>query len=680
MASFDKQKALDLLENNAQWIAVGAGSLFALWMVYGNLSSPATVEIGSEQVAPGGIASRVTTAKEELQSFSAAAVDYDPPRVNLKTDLVSIANGVKPDQRYALLPGYVFRTPLFTLDQPTATAGNFETPLPNNPNGQQINIPDQLPAAKLVALTSGKTFVDPTAPNPNGPPAAAPPAAGGAPGQAPAAPANARDVIWTRYTYTVALADLAFEFSKRNVPAGYDRTFFLRAELLRQELQPNGEWSAEQVVPWVQWEPLNPFPLKGTEAEQREYFRWAAGKQQPIVQPGFYTILTGDNPAFRTIGDTPLGYPNFDPATFKDSESLLSPDQLRQLREYRAAEAKRKEEERRKNRPPPRPGGRPGGGGKNPGGAGGGPGGGGEFGPRLNPIPPSSGSPGEGAGRPGPTPFQADVGSGFPPSDGPGGMSPTPQPTGPTLEPIPSGPVPTAPIAILDPGQSANVVYGWCYDETVVPGHTYRYRVRYYMINPLRLIARPAAVAGGAPGAPGAAGAPAVPAAPVATFFAMVGEDKNGWSDAVTIPAVTHFFVADAGINVTSNTVKLTIFRWQNGKLHRTVDTYAPGDMIGKVDAAAKIDYRSGWAVVDVRGDNNSNAYVLLMGPDGRLERRTVAGDAGSEQRIRLENEFLNPTPPPGTPPNPGSYPGGPGMPPGGEFGPPGGFVPPARP
>lgn len=677
MASFDKQKALDLLENNAQWIAVGAGGLFALWMAWGMIKSPAAVEIGSEVVEPGGIAAKVTAAKEELSSFSAASVEFDPPRVDLMKEYRAHAAGgtTSPAQRFPLLPAYAFRMPLFAIEQPAGTiATNTEFTLPDAPNPGLVSAPEKIDPAKLVALTTGKSFVDPTPlqRGPNGeviPPAPPPPLA---PGQAaPPPPANARDVHWVRYTYSVGLSDLAFLFQQKNIPAGLDRSFFLRAELLRQDLLPSGEWSAEKVVPWIEWEPLNPLPLNGAEPERRDYYRWALGKQQPIVQPGFYTLLAGDNPAFKVIGEAPLGLANFNPANFAGDESLLSPDQLRQLREYRAAEAKRKEEERRRNRPPPRPGGRPGG--RGPGGMPGGGGGGGEFGPMLQPALPPTPSDGSVPSTGDVTPFQSRA---FPPPDlsGEGEFGPpagtTPHPAaGPTLEPLPATPLPPAPFNILQVGQGASIVHGWCYDETVKPGQTYRYRVRYYLANPLRLVRLPGAAQ------PGAAGPAAAQQQP---FFAMVGEDVSGWSDSVTIPAVTNFFVPEAGINYASNTVKLTLFRWQNGKLHRTVDTYSPGDMIGKLDAASKIDYRSGWAVVDVRGENNSSAYVLLMGPDGRLERRTAAGDAASEKRIRLENEFLNPPPPPGTPPAMPGYPGG--MPPGmggGEFGPPGGFIPP---
>src|SRR5947209_7214973 len=68
------QKYLDILERNVQWIALGLGAVFLLWMVYANVVEPPVyVQIGNQKLTAGEIAdytlkNPVRTLQQQMDS------------------------------------------------------------------------------------------------------------------------------------------------------------------------------------------------------------------------------------------------------------------------------------------------------------------------------------------------------------------------------------------------------------------------------------------------------------------------------------------------------------------------------------------------------------------------------------------------------------------------------------
>jgi hypothetical protein len=222
------------------------------------------------------------------------------------------------------------------------------------------------------------------------------------------------------------------------------------------------------------------------------------------------------------------------------------------------------------------------------------------------------------------------------------GMNPGPTAVG---TPIVVAPLPSAP---FNPAEVPNgEVQGWAYDTTAAADSTYRYRIRYQVLNPIF-------------GANNVAANPAL-----AQAFSIVAEDKNQWSEPITIAPLTHIFLA-ARPTQSGSAVRFTVFRWQAGKRHRSATVVSPGDSIGRVEG--EIDFRTNWTLVEVRLDSSSsNPYALLMNADGVLRKQDFNTDEKSPELIRLNFEVDGTMPPaaPGGIPGaaPGGPPGRPGMP-----------------
>jgi hypothetical protein len=119
-----------------------------------------------------------------------------------------------------------------------------------------------------------------------------------------------------------------------------------------------------------------------------------------------------------------------------------------------------------------------------------------------------------------------------------------------------------------------------------------------------------------------------------ATFW-IVGEDAETWTDPLSTPSLTHVFLA---ASPTQGSARFSVFRWQNGVRHRDIDSYQPGDPIGR--ARDPIDFRSNWTLVDIRKYmGNDRFYVVLMAPDGRVIERDFETDKNDADYLRFEGE-----------------------------------------
>jgi hypothetical protein len=187
-----------------------------------------------------------------------------------------------------------------------------------------------------------------------------------------------------------------------------------------------------------------------------------------------------------------------------------------------------------------------------------------------------------------------------------------------------------------NPGQiiPANItqdILVWSHDDSVQPGQTYRYRIVYYMKNPVM-------------GLKGVADPSIVETLPVKS-------PPSDWSQPVTIPKVTQFWFA----NVRTGGAAADVYHWENGAWTKKPGVmYQPGDHIAD----------SEWTVVDVHGQEprarEREKYVILTNDAGEVIRRFPGIDRFSDEKKGLDAQ-INPgaaagtgganPPPPNTPP-----------------------------
>jgi len=171
----------------------------------------------------------------------------------------------------------------------------------------------------------------------------------------------------------------------------------------------------------------------------------------------------------------------------------------------------------------------------------------------------------------------------------------------------------------------------WIHDINVEPGKTYRYRVRVEIMNPIW-------------GEQGVCRDPKLqdhPVLPVDTAKA----EWSGWSEPVAIRPRRFFFVTAGPVlfqgKITSNVVRTDIFVYQKGLLHRKSNVQSwPGDVVGARDAAAGVDFATGWTLADVRAVRNaSNEWrVTFVDDSGRVMERSLREDLNSSEYKSLRD------------------------------------------
>jgi hypothetical protein len=191
----------------------------------------------------------------------------------------------------------------------------------------------------------------------------------------------------------------------------------------------------------------------------------------------------------------------------------------------------------------------------------------------------------------------------------------------PQMAPATFAQFPLPPNGEFDPRMAPDPTIGWAHDDTVEPGKSYRYKLRYKIKNPVFQVvnvAQPAALA---------------------AVFAITSPD-SGWSQPVTIPPLTRFFVA----SLFNNKVSLEIFRWQNGQLHSTKVNVSPGDLITAKDASG-IDYTTGSTLVDITVDpgRDNQPMIIVADPNGNLSRRDFKSDSNDPEYQKMKSLITAP-------------------------------------
>jgi hypothetical protein len=556
----NSKKILAWLERNVQWFAIALGLAYVGWMTWSYVvSAPVTLTLSGtpEPLGPGTVDPYIDDKiAAPLHSMIMAHNKVFMPSVNFRDEVDKNFRGDDIP-----LPKYVFAENWISSHAADVKLpGESDTPGPEV--GPVVTQFPTVPQAQIVDVQSGRANVIP--------------ASVAQPGQAPpSGQPKSQDCIWSAVKYSIPVKDLTASFTAAAIPQLQCKTTVLRVTLVRQELlsAADGTWGPEVEISPLTNVKLNQWPAENNTPAQSTYASWAQGQpgRDMILQPPFYQVIAGDVPW-----------------------QVAPPPEPPKPR----VEEKPKPQAPRPQRPPSNPGGGSRGGG------------------RLveDPERDSNGSGNyftpPNTSLPYYQPFQNN-------GEHPGGGGPR-SPTTPPNNPPPTTPeAPAAPVQIqaapaLPPGQfmpaslTADIV-GWAYDDSVVPGHTYRYRVVYKIQNPIWQtvhIAKDPKLT-----------------QQFALSSADAGESKFVWTKKIDVPSLTKFFLADNVSGSDDRAVHIWVVKWQAGKEKRHLfDDVMPGDYVGRKGADG--DFVTGCVLVDVQPEeNNRGAYILTMDDRGNLIR-----------------------------------------------------------
>jgi len=594
------QKVVDFLEKHVQWVALGLGGLYLLYMVWSYiLTPPVTTEISGapDPLTPGTVDQYILDNRiRELNGRVNDTRTVDVAVPDFSEKFKEILNGGQApmfDGAY-----YVDSKSSKIQYKEEGPANDDGTPI-----GERVAALPAAPAPKLTDQGTGRSLV--IEPVIRGAPAAnKKPERARDNARAVADKPAGIDKDWVSIFYKISTVALEEAFKKSKLPEEFQMTSILTVELIRERQLPDGSWGEETVVKPAEFLQIQDFPAN--KAQQAFFADWAAKNITTIVQPNFYQISKGDLwPPIELVGD------EIDPATKAKREA----DQRRRLEER-----KRKQEQQRRmqqQRRPTNQRNRPGGGipGMMPGGM---------FAPRDNDRARNS----RPAAAPPMMPGMMDPGMMMPgmipgmmPGDLPGmDRMPGAQPGRQTS---PNFKAPPLPPGVFNPAQE-NDIEGWIHDDTVEPGNVYRYKVKYRIKNPVyeqtRLVAKPE----------------------LAEQFA-IESNASDWSDEVEVPPLSYFFIA-GGISPNNNTVRFDVFKWTDGewKMH-SIDA-SPGDVITgereDEETGEQLNFTTDITVVALhRDDRGGPAQILLMDKAGVVETRDYATDQANPTYRELKQE-----------------------------------------
>ena len=642
------KKVLAFLEGYVEWLAVALAAAFFGWMLYDYvILKPVTATVANQQLSPGEVDPKVLAGPaQQLQADMASQVV--PSQLRAPEDFVAdLQRRLDPPMNATAFAAWYFGLPV---------PGGAEPPPERHPqeNGNPVTQLPTVPAPEDLKIEQGRSNVQvPPAP------AAAASAGGNA---SPLVQLTGNDVQpsdrnWVSISAMIRVKPLADQLNATKIPASLKRISILRLELIRQEQDANGNWvsssgaaSGEDVIGPFPTVNLPPLPAADAQpVEQVAYVQWAEKQdaQQALLQPPFYTVLQADPwvvpglPQGQAVGQ--LTNLSFDPATYTGDRDDLPPDEQKMLDDYRKAQAAAKAAAAKQraaeaaSRSASR-GGLPGGLGGPPGGGGPGGGGGGRPAPDDPDRPLTlaqaggfgGGYPGGFGGPPGfrggPPGFFGRP-PGFPPQAG------LPQQQAPVDDGNPRNtPQATLPPGAFDPNPPKTDIVVWAHDDTVAPGKTYRYKLRYLIKNPVfqtTNVAQPQALA---------------------QQFEIVSKDSD-WTDPLSVKAETNLFAVSTSPQRNNVPVRFDIFRWKSGAWQRQSVEVEPGDVIGSVDSTTQTDFSTGLTLVDVHPDprNIDDRIITLTTDSGQMLQHDLTADRNNPDHKKL-NADVNSQPKPTAP------------------------------
>ncbi len=547
-------KARVFLEKYVQFIALGVAGLVLFWILFTYVLNPAatSVELSGQDVGPGDVDSRVLSTSGDQLEREMT----DPAvRTALRPD--DVADYLNP-------PPIAPITPMASDSRPSYVIVSSPTPLFEREadigEGDGIATLPDLPPAEIVRVAAFKTNAD------------VPPE--------PEAEPRPEDVVGVVVRWKLPMRDIRERFRQVSIPARISSTTLLDVRLVRERKLSNGEFGERQDIGRLRNASWSQIPAGDADIEtKRAYREFALQNPLLVALPPFYPVISGESPDRAAA----------DPVEGGEAE----PDAVRP-------------------RPTPRP--NPG----NPGRPGqGGPRGAGPGGPSGYP-----GSPGSNY----PPPRDGDLPPGVPPGARYPGQSGSPDAEGGGYDPTRDGGLPptsNAPIFVggevpgeFNPANATGDVEGWSFDETVVPGETYRYTVTYALRNPLfdtTNIADDPALA--------------------AQLSLVTPRDEawnDTWSEPITIEPIVRWFMRNAGTEIAGRlqNARFSIFRWQNGSWHEDTFTATAGDPLGSERDG--IDYTTKHFLVDVRRDPATGESVAVVAGDegGLVKHQTDEDDS----------------------------------------------------
>lgn len=722
-------KAVEILEKNVQWMTLGAGVVFVGLMGWRYLLTQPVVEVGGQPLSAGKIDQVI--ADGPVAALEGKLNGGTPPRLLLPTYDTAFREGMTTGPTTRPLAAAWTTGRGLGIDLPAGTGSSStrpsfnpsEAPAPGAGGAGMVAKLEALPAATPLGTSQGLSTVNPqaiitaaqaglqaaqaAAGQPQTPPE-------GDPGQqlppgAPPAPVvQGVDREWVTAAFEIDMAGIGQQFQAANIPSGL-LTSFLRLEVQREELLADGTYGNPTIINPLanSLQAQNPMPAPGNAQAEAMYLSWAQANQGEILQPGFFSVLSGAGWSVPgQAGGVVGGSGTFDPSRFLTGPipETLTPEQRELVLQARRDRTRLLEEERRKAAAERRGNRGPGasegaGGGEGPGIGGGGGSGGGRGGrgggrykmpsPQISALPPGS-MPGlaslvsheSGSGSTvasvqsafsiawatevlgaelasglGVSPWGEATGglatvAQVPPRQ-PGGFTPPPgmgePPMGLDVPPqgegygMPGAPVINAPNLGVIPSGPFDP-QTWVGGKVIAFQHDESVEAgKTYRYRARYVLHNPVFQQ------PNAVSVPAI-----AAQFRWESAWST-WTDAAVVPPKVSFFVT----RLTSGSApaaQIEVFRYIRGQMRSKLFAVLPGDVIGSADASG--DFSTGHMLVDVRVGGREG-FAVVMAPDGSIARRD-----GSDLRSPKYSQLKAQTTPPATPAAPGTPPPTGGVPP----------------
>lgn len=624
------QKFTQFLEKNAEWLALGFGGLFLLYMVYAYVfSSPVGVQMGGQTLSLGEIDRYILNnqgrALERAMDPNLPAPDLSFPPLAQNFQARMARQGQQAlafDNHYPLFPPQNLN---IQATQGPELEIQVVKQLPTLPAPTlAVRVVDGQPTDELAIRKGNSAVALPPDPAPGQPvmgmnqqglpqgPAVIPVQIG-QPGSF-----KREDRLWVSLMYTVSMADIAAAFDKENVfqAAPGSQTAFLQVQLEREEKLPNGEWGNRTLVPLLKNAIRPPMPPEEVyDAQQAEpvnqFVNWAAQNALEILKPAFYPVLAGTNWLPPNESDVLL-------AQETEEQMRARLQALQEQRQRERDERRRTAQQRRSERDSMRGG----------------------DGPRRG-RPPRGGDEYDYAPIDRDRPARSGAGDvrfeqvapprrppqGYPPRGYPGYP---PEGYDPMMEEYPMedlgmgqpqpgqsfvAQVPQEITQRFQPDPIIGDIELWVHDDTVEAGKTYRYRVRYRMANPIL-------------------GWFGVAEPPELQNKVYVDSAWSDWSQNIRMDSLVQYFVSGSGLGAQS-TVRFDVFKWADGFWQmETFSNLGPGDLVG--EKRGNIDYGTGMTIVDIREDPRRDRHVVLVDPDGNLVTRNLRADQNSAEYREL--------------------------------------------
>jgi hypothetical protein len=549
----------ELLEKYVEWVAMALGVGFFGWMAWGYLiNSPVSRTVNGQDLTPANVDQWVYDNKTQK------LIDLTNEAVPPKFTVPDYTPYVQDHLGFAGVPAPATIASIWDYEpaQLTGVVGG-----PGNNAGPVVTQLPSLPKAIPLLVTAGQSTVLFPAPGSAQPatPAAAP--ANSDTSAAPAAPPTVnKDIEWATFAFSIPMAPLKDQWTKAfgpDKPNGdwklsdvQRQTRFLDLTAYRSEKLPDGTWTNPVEVPRLANNVLVPYPPANSRVAEMSYDGWAANNADAIL-----------NPAFYQMAPAPCGTIWKNPSDILTS--LISPA---------AAPGQPAPTDATGNNNP---------GAQLPG----------QLVATIDLAKPQQLTS---ASLPTSVPVALDA-----PTNPAMGAS---QSTGGTFNPAP------AVVAGQTPPPAMPDVLVYLHDDSVVPGHTYRYYVTYKLRNPLFNL-RPERVS---------------KAAWVDQFD--YAADMSDPTAEVTIPLKTYFCCVSP-FNRAVQSFVFDVFTFANGIWQDQSFTVAQGDEIG--GPVSGVDYSTGYSYVDGRIKQQVSLVTVVDDSDGVTTIRRDDLDAADRKALQ---------------------------------------------